>query len=261
MSYGLAILQKSSKNATCLSSLIVYRAKRCLSLQNEWGFWGFGEAKQQYCPARGSHTPWRSIREHTGVGRDTPLRKGEKMKKTTNIYILADTAYTMTRHRERLAATLAKMSRALGFTPERTKLHIWGYSDKVHIIDPRDRILTEGNPNLAEGLKAIKDAILYERKYAPEQTRSIFLLFSAYRVLDGWQKPLDELFRLREFALGHRYAISYGEPERFAMKAYRSFTDTDEKILPHFSEGRLCSLVADIHRKEKKKCYNSYTLN
>lgn len=35
----------------------------------------------------------------------------------------------------------------------------------------------------------------------------------------------------------------------------------DEKILPHFSEGRLCSLVADIHRKEKKKCYNSYILN
>lgn len=196
-----------------------------------------------------------------GGGEGYPAQKRRKMKKTTNIYILADTSYTMTRHRERLAATLTKMSRALGFAPERTKLHIWGYSDRAHIIDPRDRILTEGNPNLAEGLKAIKDAILYERKYAPEQTRPIFLLFSAYRVLDGWQNPLDELFRFREFALGHRYVICCGEPERFAMKAYRSFTDTDEKILPHFSEGRLCSLVADIHRKEKKKCYNSYTLN
>ena len=173
------------------------------------------------------------------------------MKKTTNIYILADTSYTMTRHRESLASTLMKMNRALGFAPEKTKLHIWGYSDRAHIIDPRDRILTEGNPNLAEGLKAIKDAILYERKYAPEQTRSIFLLFSAYRVLDGWQNPLDELFRLREFALGNRYVICYGEPERFAMKAYGSFTDTDEKILPHFSEERLCSLVKDIHLKEK----------
>ena len=196
-----------------------------------------------------------------GGGEGYPAQKRRKMKKTTNIYILADTSYTMTRHRERLAATLTKMSRALGFAPERTKLHIWGYSDRAHIIDPRDRILTEGNPNLAEGLKAIKDAILYERKYAPEQTRPIFLLFSAYRVLDGWQKTINRLFKLREFAFGHRYVICKSIPESFAHKAYKRFTDSDEKILSHFSENRLASLIADIHTKDKKKCYNSYILN
>ena len=43
MSYGLAILQKSSKNGTCLSSLIVYRAKKMtLSLKRVGilGNWG-----------------------------------------------------------------------------------------------------------------------------------------------------------------------------------------------------------------------------
>ena len=82
MSYGLAILQKSSKNGTCLSSLIVYRAKNTDSLSEKSGDFGelgkFYEVKTQYCPARGSYTPRRSIREHTGVGRDTPPRKGEK---------------------------------------------------------------------------------------------------------------------------------------------------------------------------------------
>ena len=183
------------------------------------------------------------------------------MNKITNVYILADTSYTMTRHVGKLASILTKTERALSFASENTRLHVWGYNDRAHPLNARQRIVVEGNPNLAEGLNALKDAILYERKYARGQTRSIFLLHSAHRVLDGWQKPLEELFKLREFAFGHRYVISYGEPERFAIKAYRSFTDTDEKILPHFSEGRLCSLVADIHRKEKKKCYNSYTLN
>ena len=54
MSYGLAILQKSSKNGTCLSSLIIHRAKRYLSLENEWGFWGFGELNSNTAP-QGAH--------------------------------------------------------------------------------------------------------------------------------------------------------------------------------------------------------------
>ena len=180
------------------------------------------------------------------------------MSKITNIYILADTSYTMTRYKERLQTILVKIKRAVNFQPEKTKLHLWGYNDNAHVIDPKRNIHAKGNPNLAKGLDAIRNAIIYERKHSPKQTRSVFLLFSANRVLNGWEKSVDELFRTKEFAFGHRYIISYGIPDRFAMKSYRSFTDTDEKILRHFSEHRLASLVADIHRKEKKKCYNPY---
>ena len=60
------------------------------------------------------------------------------------------------------------------------------------------------------------------------------------------QKPLDELFRLREFALGHRYVICYGEPEKFAMKACKSaiksgdrLTDGEVKILTEYIKNNL----------------------
>ena len=71
----------------------------------------------------------------------------------------------------------------------------------------------------------------------------------------GWEFALSKLFELREF----RYAVTYGKPEENALKAIRHIVDSDEKILHYFSEKRLCALVRDIHKKEKKKCYNSYT--
>ena len=55
-----------------------------------------------------------------------------------------------------------------------------------------------------------------------------------------------------EFAFGHRYAVTYGNPEKNALKAIRHIVDSDEKILHYFSEKRLCALVRDIHKKEKK---------
>ena len=155
---------------------------------------------------------------------------------------------------------LSRVSITLGFLPQKTKLHIWGYNDKATVISSRDRIISEGNPNLAKGLEAIENAILYERKYLQKKTRSVFLLFGSCRVLDGWQKTMKRLFKLKEFAFGHRYVVCKTIPERFALKAYKSFTDSTEKILSHFSESRLASLVSDIHTKENKKCYNPYIL-
>ena len=183
------------------------------------------------------------------------------MTKITNIYILVDTSYRATRSITKIQELLFKIIRTLGFIPYKTRIHIWGYNDKATVINPKDRIIPEGNPDLSKGLEAIENAILYERKYPQKQTRSIFLLFGSSRVLDGWQKTINRLFKLREFAFGHRYVICKSIPESFAHKAYKRFTDSDEKILSHFSENRLASLIADIHTKDKKKCYNSYILN
>ncbi|MBR5817032.1 MAG: hypothetical protein IKY62_00130 [Clostridia bacterium] len=75
----------------------------------------------------------------------------------------------------------------------------------------------------------------------------------------GWEFALGKLFKLRVFAFGHRYAVTYGKPDDNALKAILHIVDSDKKILHYFSEKRLCSLVRDIHEKEKKKCYTLYT--
>ncbi len=170
------------------------------------------------------------------------------MKQITNIYILVDTSFRMQRNKERLQTILNKYSRALNFEKGKAKLHIIGYNDKAKIIEPFKRITTNGNPNLGEGLKLLESVIKYQRKYDEKQTRSVFILHGSDNVLQGWNAPLERLFDLKEFAFGHRYVVKYGNPDKYAKQAFSRFTDSNDKILPYFSENRLTSLLSTIRR-------------
>ena len=78
------------------------------------------------------------------------------------------------------------------------------------------------------------------------KTRSVFIWHTADNVLEGWQSPLERLFRKKEFAFGLRYVVYYGNPDKYTKQAYYRFAEAPDKILRHFSEGRLCSLVRNI---------------
>lgn len=170
------------------------------------------------------------------------------MKPITNIYILADCSCRMNFHINRVYSNLVKTQRAIKFIPERTKLHLWKYDDKARIFNTHSFAHVSGNPDLGEGLKMLKNLILSQRKTQP-QTRSIFILHGGSSVLQGWQQPLKELFDLKEFSFGLRYVVTYGKPDYYAKKAYAEFVDSPERILQHFSESRLCSLVASLNRE------------
>ena len=170
------------------------------------------------------------------------------MKQITNIYILVDTSFRNERNKEKLQTILNKYSRALNFEKGKAKLHIIGYNDKAKILHPFKRITTNGNPNLGEGLKLLENVIKYQRKYDEKQTRSVFILHGGDSVLQGWDKPLERLFDLKEFAFGHRYVVQYGKPDKYAKQAFSHFTDSNDKILSYFSENRLTSLLSSIQR-------------
>ncbi|MBQ8546043.1 MAG: VWA domain-containing protein [Clostridia bacterium] len=164
--------------------------------------------------------------------------------KTTNIYYILDCSHKMQGGKlSSMSQNVLKVARALKFAGGKTNLHIITYRDKAKISSPFSKLSAFGNPNLAEGLKALESAIRYQRKIDNEQTRSIFILHASDNVLQGWNKPLERLFNLREFAFGHRYVVQYGTPDKYAKQAFTRFTDSTEKILHYFSEGRLCSLV------------------
>ena len=164
--------------------------------------------------------------------------------KTTNIYYILDCSHKMQGGKlSSMSQNILKVARALKFANSKTNLHIITYRDRAKITSPFERFSAFGNPNLGEGLKALESAIRYQRKIDNEQTRSIFILHASDNVLQGWNKPLERLFNLREFAFGHRYVVSYGSPDKYAKQAFSRFTDSNEKILPYFSESRLCSLV------------------
>ena len=55
MSYGLAILQKSSENGTCLSFLIVYHAKNTNSLLEKSGDFGDSWKLNSNTAPQGAH--------------------------------------------------------------------------------------------------------------------------------------------------------------------------------------------------------------
>ena len=170
------------------------------------------------------------------------------MKSITNIYILVDTSFRMQNKSTKIQTILTKYSRALSFEKNKTKLHIISYNDKARIITPYKKLTTQGNPDLAVGLKTLESIIAYQRIYEKNQTRSIFILHSGDTVLQGWNKPLERLFDLKEFAFGLRYVVQYGNSDKYAKQAFYRFTDSEEKILPYFSEGRLCNLVRNISK-------------
>ena len=170
------------------------------------------------------------------------------MNETTNIYILADVSLPMRRHADELQRTLSKTARALSFLHRKTELHLIGYRDTPCTLAPFARIRTAGNPDLGEGLKYLKSIARYVQKYNGKKTRSVFLLYSSGEALYGWEEPLKELFRMKEFACGLRYVVSYRKPEREAARAFHAFVDSPDRILFHFSESRLCSLVKELGR-------------
>ena len=172
---------------------------------------------------------------------------------TTNIYILADLSIRSNYRTNKIQGTIAKMARALSFVKEKTDLHLLGYNDKARIIAPYQRLQVDGDPNLGEGLSYLKNIMRYVQKYNGKKTRSIFLLLTSGSVLYGWQKPLNELFRIKEFALGLRYVVTYGKPDHHSAKAFSTFTDTPDNILPYFSENRLTALVKSLTRQNSGK--------
>ena len=91
----------------------------------------------------------------------------------------------------------------------------------------------------------LKNVLMYQRKYDNQQrnTRSIFLLFAGEHVLRGWERPRKELFDVKEFALGLRYVVHSGNADGYTRRAYYGFIDNPERLLRHFSESRMCSLV------------------
>lgn len=171
------------------------------------------------------------------------------MKPITNIYILADSSFRMNYHANRMQSNLLKTQRMMKFIPEKVNLQIWQYSDNAKLFPLDSRMRTQGNPNLGEGLKMLKSLILLQRKTHRQPTRAIFIIHGGDFVLQGWQRALKELFDLKEFALGLRYVVTYGDPDRHAQKAYLSFTENSERVLHHFSESRLHSLVENLQRQ------------
>ena len=123
--------------------------------------------------------------------------------KTVNIYYIFDASVKIRgKAGHQIEENISRISRALGFTHCRTKLHLIGYRDRAFFAKPHERISAYGNPNLAEGLKMLGNVLDYGRKYEPSKTRSIFIWHTSGKILEGWRKPLEALFRNKEFAFG-----------------------------------------------------------
>ena len=174
--------------------------------------------------------------------------------KTTNIYYIIDTSVkTRGIVANRIKQNITKVARALEFCPYKTKLHIIGYSDKAFFVHPFNAYLPHGNPDFGEGLKMLENVMNYGNKYPTAKTRSVFIWHTADNVLEGWQSPLERLFHKKEFAFGLRYVVYYGNPDKYTKQAYYRFAEAPDKILRHFSEGRLCSLIRTIHIHKQVK--------
>lgn len=173
------------------------------------------------------------------------------MKQITNIYILADSSFRMQGYSAKMQTILARYARALSFQRNKTKLHIIGYNDKAKPLAPYTPIRTGGNPDFGQGLEYLESIIRYQRKYERTQTRSIFLWFAAENVLQGWQKPLESLFKQREFTFGARYIVYFGMPDKYSKEAFYRFVDSPDRILRYFSENRLCGLVQTLQTSYK----------
>lgn len=157
----------------------------------------------------------------------------------------------MARYRARIYENIIKIQRALRFLNIPTKLHVWQYNDKPQVWRATCVPPSYGNPDLGEALKMLKNILAYERKYGSKpqiRTRSVFMLFAGEHVLRGWDKPLKELFDIKEFALGLRYVVTYGNTDGYTKRAIYTFVDNPERILRYFSASRMCSLVRALSR-------------
>ena len=165
------------------------------------------------------------------------------MNKTVHVYYIFDASVKIRGNAQhRIEENISRISRALDFSPYKTKLHIIGYRDRAFFTKPHTHIAAYGNPDFAKGLKALNNAL----DYKPSKARSIFIWHTSGTVLEGWKKELERLYENREFAFGLRYVVQHGAPDKYTKEALYRFTDTPERILHHFSESRLCSLVENI---------------
>ncbi len=168
------------------------------------------------------------------------------MKKTTNIYFLIDcsvkSAYGINTQAYR---AVIKADRALTCSkfPVNVQTHIIGYNERAFFLNMFRAFPMAGKARFGEGLKLLKTSIEMQRQIQAAQTRSIFLWYSSGEVFGEWKKPLSDLFRQPEFANGLRYSVQI-QPQM--KEPFMQFADFPDRILPYFSENRLCSLIQTL---------------
>ena len=180
------------------------------------------------------------------------IHKGEStMKQTTNIYFLVDCSCAFNGESSQMAQkAIIKAQRALHCTrfPTEVSMHLIGYNERAMFLNAFGNFPTAGKPVLKEGLQMLKAVIGYQRKYAPRQTRSVFFLYTSGKASGSWVKALQELYSCPEFAKGLRYVITPQPCLEKGQELYLNFADFPERVLPYFSENRLCSLIQTINR-------------
>ncbi|PWM71267.1 MAG: hypothetical protein DBX59_09125 [Bacillota bacterium] len=176
------------------------------------------------------------------------------MKKTTNIYFLIDcSCKAVNGVHKQSERTVLKSKRALDCLkiPVNVKLHLIGYNERATFLSLFREYPIAGRPKLKEGLKMLKTVVEYQRQNERNQTRSIFFLYSSGKIEGSWQQPLQELFQCPEFANGLRYAILPQPLTDAELRPFLRFADFPDRILPYFSESRLCSLVQSIFTQQQ----------
>ena len=171
------------------------------------------------------------------------------MKKIINVYLLVDTSIYAQQGLPKLQKMLMGIHRAKPFMPPNTKLHVIGFNDRARMLDLSKCITPTGNPMLSAGLDTLNTVIRYQRRYEPMQTKSVFILYTSGNIAEGWKRPLNKLFKHREFAFGHRYVVTYGHLTNRANAACKAFTDTDSNVLNYFSADRLIRLISSITKQ------------
>lgn len=170
------------------------------------------------------------------------------MKKSTNIYVLLDCSEHMQGRPIQKAQQMAiKYIRALSFSKANAKIQFIGYNENGFIFNPHTQLLAHGKPNIGEGLKQLF-YLLARNENNSAITRSVCLLLTSGIVMQNWSHPLKMLFTKKEFAFAVRYVITYGRTDGISMRAFNAFTDTQERILPYFSDSRLRSLAESFNK-------------
>ena len=101
--------------------------------------------------------------------------------KTVNIYYIFDASVKIRGNAQhRIEENITRISRVLGFSPYKTKLHIIGYRDRAFFGKPHERIGAFGNPDFAEGLRMLGNVLDYGRKYEHSKARSVFIWHTSY---------------------------------------------------------------------------------